>query len=66
MKIKLNEKILEVDEGTTLKALLESQQISMQGMAVAIEYKVVSKSKWEQTILTEGMHLILIQAISGG
>lgn len=66
MTIKLNDKSFEVEEGTTLAAFIRSQDISLQGVAIAIGYEVVPKSLWTETVLAEGMELILIQAVSGG
>ena len=66
MTIKLNDKSYEVAEGTSLAAFIESMGLKPQGIAVAINYDVVSKNKWEETILSDKMELMLIQAVSGG
>lgn len=66
MRIKLNDKIYEVEEGTTLAAFAETQGIRPQGVAIAIDYRVIPKSQWGNTQLTEDTELLLIQAVSGG
>ena len=66
MTIKLNDKSYEVAEGTSLAAFIESMGLKPQGIAVAINYDVVPKDKWEETILSDKMELMLIQAVSGG
>lgn len=66
MKIKLNEQAIELAEGASLADLIRQQDISPNGIAIAIGYRVVPKVKWEETILTEGMELMLVQAVSGG
>ena len=66
MNVKLNDKTYNVAEGTSLAAFMESIGIKPQGIAVAVGYEVVPKGKWSETILTEGMELMLIQAVSGG
>ena len=66
MTIKLNDKSHEVAEGTSLATFIESMGLKPQGIAVAIDYDVVPKDKWEETILSDKMELMLIQAVSGG
>ena len=66
MTIKLNDQTHEVPEGTSLTILLENLGINPKGIAVAIDYEVVPKNKWEETILIDGLELILIQAVQGG
>ena len=66
MTIKLNDKSFEVEEGTSLASFIENIGLKPQGIAVAIDYNVVSKDKWSETILTDQMELMLIQAVSGG
>jgi len=66
MKVKLNDKYHDIEEGTTLSAFLESLGHSPQGMALAIDYEVIPKEQWETTILTENVEMMLIHAVSGG
>ncbi len=66
MKIMLNGKSHEVGEGTTLGAFLDNLGIAPQGVAVAINYEVVPKDAWNDTVLTDGVELMLITAVSGG
>lgn len=66
MTIRLNEKTYVVEEGLTLEAFIDSLAISKQGIAIAIGYEVIPKSQWAETILTEDVELMLIQAVSGG
>jgi sulfur carrier protein len=66
MKVKLNDKSYEVAEGMTLDTFIESLEIQIQGIAVAIDYEVIPKNQWQATLLEEGMALMLIHAVSGG
>ncbi len=66
MTIYLNEKLYEVEPNTSLNGFVSSIGLTPQGIAVAINNKVVPKPKWEETLLTEGMELLLIKAVSGG
>jgi sulfur carrier protein len=66
MKIKLNEKLYELNDGTTLDRLMEKLDIPLQGVAVAVNYEVVPKGRWHETVLSDGMELMMIHAVSGG
>lgn len=66
MKILLNDKQYEVDEGTTLAAFIESLGQKPQGIAVAIDYEVIPKDQWSGYVLADGHELMLIHAVSGG
>ena len=66
MIVKLNENPHEVAEGTTLDKIIESLEIQLQGVAVAVDYEVIPKSKWNETTLENGMAIMIIQAVSGG
>ena len=66
MIVKLNDKLYEVAEGTTLDVFIASLSIPLQGIAVAIHYEVIPKSEWSETTLVDGMELVMIQAVSGG
>jgi sulfur carrier protein len=66
MKIKLNDKLYELTEGMTLDRFMESLDIPFQGIAVAIDYEVVPKGRWHETVLEDNMELMMIHAVSGG
>jgi len=66
MKINLNNKVYEVDEGTCLSAFIDSLDIGKEGIAIAISYEVIPRDRWNETILSENMDLMLIRAVSGG
>ena len=66
MEIKLNDKSYEVASNTTLEQFVNSLDISLVGVAVAIDYEVIPRKEWDGTALIDGMSLMLIQAVSGG
>ena len=66
MTIKLNEHYHEVDEGTSLADFIASIGLKPSGIAVAIDFEVVPKDRWAETLLSEGLELMLIHAVSGG
>ncbi len=66
MVIQLNDKPYEMTEGSTLGKFMESLDIQLQGVAVAVNYEVIPKSEWHKTMLNDGMSLVMFHAVSGG
>ena len=66
MKVKLNDKSYDVVEGMRLDKFIESLDIQLQGIAIAIDYEVIPRSRWGDISLEEGMKLMMIHAVSGG
>jgi sulfur carrier protein len=66
MKIKLNDKPYSPAEGTTLEMFMQELGVPLQGIAVAIDYEVVPKAQWSETVLEDRMELMMIHAVSGG
>jgi len=66
MTIILNDKPYEISEGTTLEMFIKTLDIQLQGVAIAVNFEVIPKNEWNETILEEGMALMLIHAVSGG
>ncbi|NDW11324.1 sulfur carrier protein ThiS [Bacteroides sp. 214] len=66
MIIQVNDKVHNIEKGTTLASFMASLNIVQKGLAVAIDQEIIPKKEWEGFVLTEGMSLILIHAVSGG
>lgn len=66
MKIYINQKEIEVQDNISVKELLDMQQISIEGTAIAIDNKLVPKNEWNDRILTEGNKITIIRATFGG
>lgn len=66
MTIKLNDQYHEVEDGTSLSSFIENIGLKPNGIAVAINFEVVPKDKWAETILSDQLELMLIHAVSGG
>lgn len=65
--INCNDQILEIQKNTTLSQFLENRNMNAQGgIAVAVNNQVVSKDRWEETILQENDHILIIGAYYGG
>lgn len=53
-------------EATNLCLLAAELSLPEKGVAVAVEGKMVPRSLWEQTPLSEGAHIVIIKAACGG
>ena len=47
MKVTVNDEAVEVDERTTVAALLETLGFPEKGIAVAVDWSVLPRSEWE-------------------
>ena len=66
MKIYINQKEIEVQDNSSVKELLDMQQIAIEGTAIAIDNKLVPKNEWNDRILTDGNKITIIRATFGG
>jgi sulfur carrier protein len=65
MIVMVNEQKVEVDEQTTVVALLESLGFPDRGIAVAIDFSVLPRSAWATTLF-EGARVEVVTAVQGG
>jgi sulfur carrier protein len=65
MIVVVNEKQVEVDQQTTVAALLETLGFPDRGIAVALDLSLLPKSRWE-TKLFDGARLEIVTAVQGG
>jgi sulfur carrier protein len=65
VKLTVNDEAVEVDEHTTVAALLESLGFPEKGIAVAVDWSVVPRSEWE-IALTDGARVEVVTAVQGG
>lgn len=69
MEIKINNQLKTYsNHGTlTVQELLDIEMPEKQkGVAVAISHKVVPKTEWAATVITEGDEVLIIRATQGG
>lgn len=64
--VTINQEQHQFEKQTTLQTVLNSMQISLRGIAVAINNQVISQTNWESTIVNQDDKIILIQATQGG
>ncbi|MET0996987.1 MAG: sulfur carrier protein ThiS [Mycobacterium sp.] len=65
MKVTVNDEAVEVAEQTTVAALLETLGFPDKGIAVAVDWCVLPRSRW-QTALTDGARVEVVTAVQGG
>jgi sulfur carrier protein len=65
MKVIVNDEDVEVDDQTTVAALIERLGFPEKGIAVAVDWTVLPRSLW-QTTLNDGARLEVVTAVQGG
>lgn len=65
MKVTVNDEAVDIDEKTTVAALLDRLGFPEKGIAVAVDWSVLPKSEWETT-LAEGARVEVVTAVQGG
>lgn len=66
MKVKLNDREVEIAEGSTLAQLLDSKKMSTVKVATAVNDNVVPASQRATHILDDGDSILVIKAFYGG
>ena len=65
MKLKVNNQ--EVETGViTLSQFSQEQNLPTTGIAVAVNQRMVPRTKWDSYTLNEGDNIIIIKAVCGG
>ena len=66
--ILLNGEARQVDDGTTLIALLGTLDVppEARGVAVAVDAEVVPRGEWAEHVLGDGAQVEVVTAIQGG
>ena len=64
----VNGKPRAVADGTTIAALVAELGVSpdARGVAVALDAEVVPRSAWARTVVPDGAHVEVLQAVQGG
>lgn len=65
MKILVNNKEVET-AAVSISALMEELSLPLQGVAVAVENRLVPRTQWADYVLTEGVSIVVIKAACGG
>lgn len=65
MKVQVNNKEVETSS-TTLSQLTQELNLPVQGIAVAVNNRMIPRTQWEEYRLKENDSLIIIKAACGG
>ena len=65
MIVTVNDQELEVDQNTTVAALLESMGVPDRGVAVAVNWAVLPRSEWDAAV-PPGARIEVLTAVQGG
>jgi sulfur carrier protein len=65
MILTVNDEVVEVEDQTTVAALLQTLGFSGKGIAVAVDWAVLPRSRWH-TALTDGARVEVVTAVQGG
>ncbi|MCF1427838.1 MAG: sulfur carrier protein ThiS [Shewanella sp.] len=66
MLIQVNDRQVELPNGSDIAAVFEVLQLAPLGHALAINGQVLPKSQWQHTRLNAGDELAVFQVIAGG
>ena len=67
MKVFLNDKEVQTQEGDNLLAVLTANELAERaGIAVALNQEVVPKNSWANCVLNENDRIMIITATAGG
>lgn len=66
ISIRVNDQLLEIQPDFNLLQLLEYLQFPHDGIAVAVNNTIVSKTLWAAKTFSENDSLLIIQATQGG
>ncbi len=66
MQIQLNGDSLEVQQGTSVAALLEQIKLGERRVAVELNLEIVPRSRHAETVLQDGDRVEVVHAIGGG
>ena len=62
----VNEIRIEIEENTTISQLLQKTNTAINGIAIAINNKIVSKTNWETQQFNNNDNTLIIRASQGG
>ena len=66
MKVQVNNKEVEIAPDSTLTQLTAQLELPVQGIAIAVNNKMIPRTEWEGFILHENDNLVIIKAACGG
>ena len=66
MKVQVNNKEVETADASTTTQLTVQMGLPAQGIAIAVNNKMIPRTEWESFTLSENDNLVIIKAACGG
>ena len=66
MKVQVNNKEVETADASTITQLTVQMGLPAQGIAIAVNNKMIPRTEWESFTLHENDNLVIIKAACGG
>lgn len=66
MRISVNNKETDLQNGNTVADLTAQLELPLQGVAVAVNNRMIPRKEWDTFTLNEGDNLVIIKAACGG
>ena len=66
VSIKLNGTEQNINENSSVLAAIEAFSIAQNGIAVAVNQQIITKTNWTSTVLKENDEILIIKATQGG
>lgn len=66
MKVRVNNKEMDLNSDFTLTQLADKLEFPVQGIAIAVNNKMIPRTEWERFTLKENDNLVIIKAACGG
>lgn len=66
MYIKVNQTLRKIPDNLSVEQLVEHYNVSINGIAVAINNEVIKKSNWSSTLIKNDDDIIIIKSTQGG
>ena len=66
MKVQVNNKEVEIIPDSTLTQLMAQLGLPAQGIAVAVDNRMIPRTEWERFMLRENDSVVIVKAACGG
>lgn len=66
MKVRVNNKEMDLNSDFNLTQLADKLEFPLQGIAIAVNNKMIPRAEWERFTLKENDNLVIIKAACGG
>lgn len=66
MKVQVNNKEVEINPDSTLVQLTAQLELTVSGIAIAVNNRMIPRTEWESFSLHENDNVVIIKAACGG